>query len=140
MGLPERAPWYLDVAERARWQAGVDPATAKPEGFGWWQIEQVADVYGRALEWSPVALSPEEWPDEGTDGAIDLFREAMCHSDAYLVAERGMWSGFPDPPEFSLWRMKADETNWKFLGHFDNWPNNWKRQSPTTADAGKGNL
>ena len=39
-----------------------------------------------------------EWPDEGVEGSIDLFRETEYAHVDYLVAERGVWSGFPDPP------------------------------------------
>ena len=131
-GVPAHASWFLDVAKRAGWQADVDPATAVPEGHGWWQLEQLAEVYGLPLTWQPVALGPDEWPDEGAVGSIDFFREAMRGSDSYLIAERGVWSGFPDPPEFTLCRLRADETDWRFLGHIDRWPENWTRQMPTT--------
>ena len=115
------------LVERARWQPEVVPLRGEPDTKGQWQLVQLAEVYGRNVAWQSVALSAGEWPDEGAEGSIDLFREAEYAHVDYLVAERGQWSGFPDPPEYSLWRMKKDETEWRFLGHFDRWPDQWTK-------------
>ena len=116
-----------DLMARAGWQPEVVPLRGEPDASGQWQLLQLAEVYGRRVDWQTVALSVSEWPDEGTDGSIDLFREAEYAHVDYLVAERGVWSGFPNPPEYSLWRMKKDETDWRFLGHFDKWPAQWTK-------------
>ena len=108
---PEVVPWKGELGERAMSQ-----------------IAQVEEIYGLPLVWSPMALAPGEWPDEGAEGTIDAFMEATRADADYLVADRELWSGFPDPPQFSIWRMKKDETDWRFLGHFDKWPANWVKQ------------
>ena len=90
-------------------------------------IAVLAEVFGRDIEWTPVALSESEWPDEALDGTIDGFREATYGAADYLVGVRGMWSHFPEPSKFSLWRMNKGETDWRFLGHFDYWLEQWTK-------------
>lgn len=128
MAAADLAASFGDLIERAGWQPEVVPLRGAPDARGEWQLVQLAEVYGHAIEWSTVALAASEWPDEGAEGSIDLFREAEYGMADYLVAERGVWSGFPDPPQFSLWRMNKDETDWRFLGHFDRWPDQWTKQ------------
>ena len=92
-------------------------------------IAVLAEVFGRAVEWSPVALSDNEWPDEALDGMVDGFREASFGMAEYLVGVRGPWNAEPREAKFSLWRMNRDESDWRFLGHFDRWPEQWTKVS-----------
>lgn len=94
---------------------------------------QLAEVHGRNVGWQPVALSASEWPDEGAEGSINIFREAEYGMAHYLLAERGLGDRLSDPPAYSLWRMKKDESEWRFLGHFDHWPDQWKKSGLNNA-------
>ncbi|MBK8458019.1 MAG: hypothetical protein IPL47_13625 [Phyllobacteriaceae bacterium] len=121
--VPKNVPWT-----RGGWQFGVEPATARPRAEESWRLDGFNEIYGLPLAWTD-GDAPDALPQEGAIGAIDGWREAQRGSDAYLVAARGVWSGFPDPVSFSLWRMKADEIAWRFLGHFDEWPGNWTMEA-----------
>ena len=124
----DRKAWLGQLAARARWQPDVEPHSGDWSETDFWKLTQFDEIHGLPLSWQTVALGPDEWPDEGAEGSIDEFREATRFMSDYLVGVRGVWSGFPDPPEFSIWRMMKDETNWRFLGHFDRWPTNWTKQ------------
>ena len=90
-------------------------------------IAVLAEVFGRVIEWTPVALSESEWPDEALDGTIDGFREATYSAADYLVGVRGLWNAETRDAKFMLWRMNKGETEWRFLGHFDRWPELWMK-------------
>jgi hypothetical protein len=90
-------------------------------------VTVLAEVFGQNVEWSPVALSQGEWPEEALDGAVSGFREASFRGADYLAGVRGAWEAGPREAKFSLWRMKKDETDWLFLGHFDKWPDEWTK-------------
>ena len=90
-------------------------------------VAALAEVFGRSVEWTPMALSDNEWPEEALDGTIDGFREASFNGADYLVGARGSWNAEPREDKFMLWRMNKDETGWRFLGHFDRWPDAWTK-------------
>lgn len=113
---------------RGGWQWGVEPASATPRARDLWRFVGFDEVYGQPMRWTDID-APEVFPGEGAVGSIDAWREAQRYTDSYLVAARGVWSGFPDPLSFSLWRMKSDETDWRFLGHFDDWPAGWTTEA-----------
>ncbi len=92
-------------------------------------ITVLAEVFGRAVAWSPVALSQSEWPEEALDGAVTGFRESTFGAAEYLVGVRGVWNAEPHQAKYSLWRMNKDESEWRFLGHFDRWPEQWTKAS-----------
>ncbi len=103
--------------------------------------EQEREFYRRAIK--PLVWKKIPWQDFPEDGIFGQNREwfveheieyVTSFDDEELVLIRGVWFGFPDPPEWGLASRRAGNpaASWEMWGHFPNLPSAWN-----VPDAGR---
>jgi hypothetical protein len=113
----------LDLARRLNWEPpehldlpGMIPDSAWPV---WRRFEAFAT---REIEWRKVNFTAWRETHPLAKDAPDF--EADCDGQRLLLVEN-MFSGFPDPPAWTLYIVEGRPLEARSLGSFDWWPRGW---------------
>jgi hypothetical protein len=112
------------------WQPKDHYGAGGPDDLSEWSqvdfhaAETFLRLSGVTIEWKRAGA---EWGEStGVKGDPDWFAET---ADGLFVVGENIWSGFPDPPQFSIVKLLPETRTSKHLGHFDEWPHDWTRDA-----------